>query len=101
MFTINKKGIDNARADTSLLILPTTSKQLEGKPEEIKMIRDEVANMVWGIEIVPLPSGTKQTGAEAAQELFRQYQHVTDQEIEDGSITPKEPVDYKAVSVMK
>ena len=98
MFTINKKGIDNAQADTSLLILPTTSKMLEGKPlEEIKMIRDEVANMVWGIEkIVPLPSGTSKPGAEAASELFRQYQHVTDVQIGDGVITPKAPVDYKA-----
>ena len=35
------------------------------------MIRDEVANMVWGVECaIPLPSGESQRGIEAARQTL-------------------------------
>ena len=53
-----------APADTSLLLLPTAAKVEHGPPiEDVMLIRDEVANMVWGVEtIVPLPSGESRPG---------------------------------------
>jgi hypothetical protein len=68
LFTIDVRG--QQAADTSLLLLPTAAKILESPPtEDIQMIRDEVANMVWGVECaIPLPSGESQRGIEAARQ---------------------------------
>jgi hypothetical protein len=98
MFGLNKKGIDNQKADNSILILPTTDKMLEGKPlEEIKLIRDEVANMVWAVEkMVPMPHGVSAPGAEAAVELKKQYQFIFDKALEDETTTPDDAPEYKA-----
>ena len=45
-------------------------KSCESPPtEDIQLIRDEVANMVWGVEYaIPLPSGESQRGIEAARQ---------------------------------
>ena len=63
-------GDDGVPADLSLAILPTAQNVLEGRPlDEVALIRDEMANMVWGIEkTVPLPSGGTKYGAEAARD---------------------------------
>lgn len=97
MFTLNTKGNMGEQTDNSLLILPTTPKILEGSPlEEIYFIRDEMANMVWGIEhTIPLPSGTGKRGSEAASELKSRYQKILDDAVENESITPPDIL-YKA-----
>lgn len=71
MFVVNTRGEHGEQADTSLLLLPTAPKVQEGRPlEEVMLARDEVANMVWGIEqTIPLPSGEPKRGREAALEL--------------------------------
>jgi hypothetical protein len=78
MFTVSTKGKANEIADTSLLILPTVPKVQEGRPlEEALMIRDEVANMVWGIErTIPAPSGASKLGSEAAIETLNFYRRL-------------------------
>ncbi len=49
MFNLAIKGDENVRADTSLVLLPTVSKVQEGKPvDDLRFVRDEVANMVCG-----------------------------------------------------
>ena len=70
LFTIDVQGKPGAAADTSLLVLPTVPKIQEGPPtEEILLVRDEVANMVWGVEqSVPLATGEAKRGLEAARE---------------------------------
>lgn len=70
MFLVSIKGRGHEPADLSLLIPPASQKILEGKPlEEILFARDEMANMVWGIEAtIPLPSGEPKRGREAAAE---------------------------------
>lgn len=70
MFLVNVKGKGHQTADTSLLLLPTAGTTLEGRPhEEVMFVRDEVANMVWGVErVVPLPTGETRPGREAARE---------------------------------
>src|SRR5205085_11851868 len=64
-------GGAGAPADTSLLLLPTVAKVDQGPPtEDVMLIRDEVANMVWGVETtVPLASGDTAPGIEAARQL--------------------------------
>lgn len=66
------------RSDRALLMLPTAPKVQEGAPlEEVTMIRDEMANMVWGIELtVPLPHGEGRSGGSAAAETTRFFDRV-------------------------
>jgi hypothetical protein len=93
MFTLNIKGHADLPADLSMLLLPTVPKILESKPvEEIALVRDELANMVWGVEtIVPLPDGSSKPGNEAAIELRRHLQGLLDKDLGQGVIqtTPK------------
>ena len=72
MFTVNVKGRQLQAADTSLLLLPTVPKVQECAPvEEVLMIRDEMANMVWAIEkTIPSPAGMGKRGADAARETL-------------------------------
>jgi hypothetical protein len=72
MFTINVRGEPGAPADTSLVLLPTVAKLQESDPtEDVLLIRDEVANMVWGIEkTIPLATGETKPGMEAARETL-------------------------------
>jgi len=59
-------------------LLPTVQKIQESQPiEEVYLIRDEVANMVWGIETrIILPSGISKSGSKAALELHSHYRHI-------------------------
>ncbi len=76
MFYANIRGKDDRPADMSLILLPTAPKVDEGRPiEEVMLVRDEVANMVWAIEkTVPLPTGEPKNGIEAARELRAFYE---------------------------
>ena len=69
-------GDAHQAADTSLLLLPTAPGVLEGAPlEEVLLVRDEVANMVWGIETtVPSPTGEGTPGREAARDTRRFFE---------------------------
>jgi hypothetical protein len=71
MFTMNTKGNMGEFADTSLLLLPTVPKIQEGRPrEQVTFIRDELSNMVWGIEkVILLANGESKPGAEAGGEI--------------------------------
>ena len=76
MFTVNRKGKDQKEADHSLFLLPAISKVQESEPmERVVFVRDEIANMVWGIETdISLSSGDRLKGAEAARELKAYYE---------------------------
>lgn len=78
MFSLNYKDDTTQTSDKSLLMLPTASKILESKPiEEVMMIRDELANMVWGIEKrVHLAHGVSKLGSEAATETHQFYNKI-------------------------
>ena len=67
MFTIDARGA--TAADTSLLLLPTVAKIQQSEPtEDIMLVRDEAADMVWGIEnTIPLATGGSKRGIEAAR----------------------------------
>lgn len=70
MFALNTKGSDDIPADLSLLVLPTVPKIQESEPvETVELVRDEMANMVWGVETtIPLATGDSRSGRTAAFE---------------------------------
>ncbi len=80
MYNLNVRGDMEVPTDLSLVLLPASPKVLESKPiEEIYLLRDEIANMVWGVESkVPLANGGSKSGREAATELKNKYQQLMD-----------------------
>lgn len=76
MYTLSIKGNAEVAADMSLVLLPAAPKVLEAKPsEQVFLVRDEIANMVWGVEArIPLATGASRPGKEAAAELQAKYQ---------------------------
>jgi hypothetical protein len=73
MFTINvRNAAAGTPADTTLLLLPTLANSQTGAAtEEVLLVRDEVADMAWGVEkTVPLPTGTSRRGDEVARQTF-------------------------------
>ena len=66
--------LKSAHQNNTLFLAPAAIKVHEGNPlEEIVLIRDEMSNMVWGIEsVVPLYTGAGDKGNEAALRI-RQY----------------------------
>jgi hypothetical protein len=80
MFLVNTKGKGGEAADTSLLLLPAAADVQEGRPfEEVMLVRDEIANMVWGVETtIPLPSGEGKSGSVAGRELRAHFERKAD-----------------------
>lgn len=97
-----KGGVRGAVSDNSLLLFPTVPKVQEGTPlEEVLMIRDEMANMVWAIEKqIPSPAGGAKRGADAARETLAFLQRWV---AEHGGVPsqvpePKAPVRYSLMT---
>jgi hypothetical protein len=99
MYSLNVAGHANVPADLSMLVAPAVPKILEGKPlEEAYLIRDEVANMVWGVETqIVLPSGDAKPGREAALQMQRHYQRIV--AFENIGTTP--PVTVEPVAAIR
>ena len=76
LFTNNIRGTAREIADTGLFVAPVSPKIQQGAPlDQVLLMRDEMANLVWGIEhTVPLPDGRARAGAEAARELRRYFE---------------------------
>ena len=78
MYSLAIKGTEDVPADLTSVVLPVARKVQEGKPlEEIFLLRDEIANMVWGVETrVPAPTGKGQLGKETAYEFRNKLQQL-------------------------
>jgi len=76
MFLLSIEGQGHQPADLSLLVPPVAQTVLEGPDlEEIMFVRDEMANMVWGVEkTIPLPSGEPKLGRESAYQTRRFFE---------------------------
>ena len=107
MFRISTAGDDSVPRDTSLLMLPTVPKIQEGQPiEDVALIRDEIANMVWAVEAtVPLPTGESKAGREAALETAAFHARIvatqplgTQPAVE--LLAPKAPISYRMMSAV-
>jgi hypothetical protein len=80
MYSMNVRGSQDVPADLTLAVLPVVRKALAGRPlEEVYLLRDEVANMVWAVESqVPLVTGRSKPGKEAGYELRAKLQQLLD-----------------------
>jgi len=73
MYGLNTRGSSVTEPDNRLFIPPVVNKLQEGQPiEAVNFIRDEMANMVWGIEtIIPGGLGNGIDGFEAATQFTK------------------------------
>jgi hypothetical protein len=81
-----------APPDPLLLLLPTPPKIQEGTLiEEVALIRDEIANMVWGVERrIPLPTGEGKPGPETARQTRAFFDRLAKEAVEAGGGTVME-----------
>lgn len=98
MYTLNIKETGNPagtgqKADMSMVLLPTVPKIQEGNPlDEAVFTRDEMANMVWGVEtMVPLASGASKPGKEAAAETMDFYKKLLEKKLAGVPSAPPSP----------
>lgn len=102
MYSMDIAGNERKPADPSFLVVLSVPKIQEGKPiEEVQLVRDEMANMVWGIETrIPLPSGESVPGREAAQDTVRHLKRILKPSDPDLTqlVDPAADLRYKAMS---
>jgi hypothetical protein len=100
MFGLSVRGEGREPADRSLLLLPAVPKLQESDPvEEVLLVRDEMANLAWGVEqTVPLPSGVSRPGAEAGLETLAFHQRLRGGPPLPPPIETGAPVRYQAMT---
>ena len=78
LFTSSVLGEARLPADTSLMLLPIAPNVIDGPSlEEVVFLRDEMANMVWGVEkVVPLPDGSAKPGLAAGREARAYFERL-------------------------
>jgi hypothetical protein len=93
MFTNARRGSNEIPADTSLLMVPGLPKVQEGPPiDDVTLIRDEIANMVWAIETrVPMPSGESKPGRESALQTIQFFRRILGQQFATNALEPLDP----------
>lgn len=99
MYNLAVKGSEDVAADTTLVLLPTVPHLSEGKPiDDVRLVRDEVSNMVWAVEKwIPLTTGRSKHGHEAGTELAKRFETILDGEIEGGLVVPDIPEHAAAI----
>ena len=92
-------------SEPTLLLLPTVPALQEGPVlEEALLVRDEIANMVWGIErTVQLASGAWMMGATAGRETLAWHQRLLDERLAANPddrrfVPPSAPVRYRVMT---
>jgi hypothetical protein len=102
MFTLDTIGHEHVSADTDLLLPPSVPKVAEGPPlEQVLLIRDENANLVWGIEqTVRMPTGEPRRGSEAAAEVFAFRQRRPAPTSTEDDDPPRAPISYLAMNAI-
>ena len=102
MFTLTAEGTAPAGTKVAprLALLPTAPKVQESAAvEEVALVRDEVTNMVWGIERrVLLASGATRPGNEAAREYRQWLQQLVGPVPKD--LEPEAPVRYEVMNTV-
>lgn len=99
MFNLDVAGTAPVAANTALFLPPSVPAVADGPPvEDVVMIRDEAANMVWGVErTVWLASGASMPGQEAARETLA---HRIRLRPPSNRPEPAAPIAYEAMSTM-
>jgi hypothetical protein len=98
MFSPAKFGPQREQADDRVLLAPTLVAAQNGRAhEQVALIRDEMANLVWGVErIIPTPAGIPRRGAEAAEETLRHHERLLGPEPAPGE--PLAPIRYDSMN---
>ncbi len=100
LFTFDRTDGTGPSADGGLVLLPTAPTVLQGDPlEQVALIRDEMANMVWGVErVVTLADGSGVRGVEAARETLAAYQRLLAGNAPATATPPSAPIRYQAMT---
>jgi len=93
MFSSSLVGAGDA--DTSLLVLPVAAKVQEGPAfEEVDLVRDEMANMVWGLErTIPSGAGCGLPGGLAAGQTNAFFRRIGE------AVPPADPGELRVADV--
>lgn len=93
MFTASRGSASRIPHHAGLLLLPTVPKIEEGKPfDDVRLIRDEVSNMVWGVEArIPVAIGEAKPGTEAGKQYLARLTAILDAGIDGGLVIPELP----------
>jgi hypothetical protein len=99
LFNLSATTTERRPPPSKLALLPTVPKLQESAAvEEVWLLRDEIANMVWGIEQrIPLPSGSSRAGSEAAREYHRHLQRLIGLP-GPSAVEPKAPIKYQVMN---
>jgi hypothetical protein len=91
MFQLSSATPGHRPVDGTLFVPPVVARTMDGPTiEEVELARDEVANMVWGVErIVPSVTGAGRPGKDEARETRLYHERLV------GDAGPV-PVDYQA-----
>lgn len=100
MFNLKTKGSNLSNANTGILLAPSSIKVQESNPlEEVCLIRDEMANMVWGLEtIVSLPNGFGQKGNESGLQVRQFHKNLINNGLNVGTDPFKAKISYLAMT---
>ena len=101
MFTLSAASPERQSPPARLVLLPTAPKVQESAlVEEVALIRDEMANMVWGIERrIALPSGSSRPGGEAAREYRQHLQRLIGAPA-PAPFEPQAPIRYQVMNTV-
>jgi hypothetical protein len=93
MYTLAIHGTENVPAEMATVLLPVAAKVQESKPlEEVHLLRDEIANMVWAVESrIPLATGRGYAGAETGYEFRTKLQQLVFAAHPPGSVPEAQP----------
>ena len=99
LFNLSATAPERQAPPARLALLPTVPKLQESAAvEEVWLLRDEIANMVWGIEQrTLLPSGSSRAGSEAAREYHRHLQNLIGPP-GPPAIEPTAPIRYQVMN---
>lgn len=98
MFNLHRRNFTSGAADTRLFVPPAVIKTMESETlEQVTFLRDEMANMVWGIEsTIPDGRGGGQDGTEAATALYKYLESIAPPTTPPPPIVPNTAdVEYK------
>jgi hypothetical protein len=95
MFKMKSESQNN-----TLFLAPAVMKTHEGNPlEEILLIRDEMSNMVWGIETtIPTPTGKGDKGNEAALRIRKYHEKLIGSVVVSADVPYAAPISYLAMT---
>ncbi|WP_286970138.1 hypothetical protein [Flavobacterium sp. UBA4854] len=92
--------LNSVKQDNTLFLSPTALKVHESDPvEEVVLIRDEMANMVWGVEtIVSSAIGVGGKANEAALRIRQFHENIVQQDLNPLNIPYAAKISYQAMT---